>query len=93
MALAVRVLYGHTSYILIINPKIVPPPNAGPNWARNREKTLAKYARATKRRHKKHEKKMRDQAAGKVPLADHWDPGMEDAEQEADEDEDEGPMG
>ncbi|KAI4637117.1 hypothetical protein J4E93_010633 [Alternaria ventricosa] len=36
-----------------------PPPDAGPNWAKNRIATLEKYAKRTKKRHKKHEKRMR----------------------------------
>ncbi|KAF2647842.1 hypothetical protein K491DRAFT_784469 [Lophiostoma macrostomum CBS 122681] len=38
----------------------VPPPDAGPNWAKKREQRLAKYAKNTERRHKKHEKRVRD---------------------------------
>ncbi|KAI4640200.1 uncharacterized protein J4E78_010672 [Alternaria triticimaculans] len=39
-----------------------PPPDAGPNWAKNRIATLEKYAKRTKKRHKKHEKRMRKAA-------------------------------
>lgn len=38
----------------------VPSADAGPNWAKNREAALAKYARRTRRRHNKHEKRQRD---------------------------------
>ena len=37
-----------------------PPPDAGPNWAKNREAALAKYARNSQRRHKKYEKRQRE---------------------------------
>jgi hypothetical protein len=41
---------------------VAPPPGAGPNWAKNRVATLEKYAKRTKRRHKKYEKRMRKAA-------------------------------
>ncbi|KAI1548252.1 hypothetical protein PtrSN002B_006556 [Pyrenophora tritici-repentis] len=53
----------------LANGTLRTPPGAGPNWANNREATLAKYAKATNRRHKKHEKNMRklaEQAAGQA---------------------------
>ena len=45
---------------LIIQP--APPPGAGPNWAKKREAKLAKFAKNTRRRHKKYEKRVREDA-------------------------------
>ncbi|KAF1852045.1 uncharacterized protein K460DRAFT_362810 [Cucurbitaria berberidis CBS 394.84] len=50
----------------VVNGTAVPPPNAGPNWAKNREAALIKYARNTRRRHKKHEKRQRAMQKGEV---------------------------
>ncbi|RYO54599.1 hypothetical protein AA0116_g10041 [Alternaria tenuissima] len=46
----------------LLSGRLTPPPGAGPNWAKNRVATLEKYAKRTKRRHKKYEKRMRKAA-------------------------------
>ncbi|KAF2105993.1 hypothetical protein BDV96DRAFT_694476 [Lophiotrema nucula] len=46
----------------ILSGRIKPPPGAGPNWAKNKLAQLNKYAKATNRRHKKHEENMKAEA-------------------------------
>ncbi|KAF2499898.1 hypothetical protein BU16DRAFT_536181 [Lophium mytilinum] len=60
----------------VISGEIAPPPGAGPNWTKNRASKLEKDAKTAKRRHKKHEKRLRDQAMG-VETVDSWRPGMD----------------
>ncbi|KAF2792376.1 hypothetical protein K505DRAFT_362947 [Melanomma pulvis-pyrius CBS 109.77] len=63
-----------------VSLKIVRRQGASPNWLKNCESKLAKYAKRTKARHKRHEMRTKDAEANRQRQDENWPLSMEDVE-------------